>query len=123
MPGRITIELTDQEAKVLGELSEDVDLPQDRVMIQALRMYQASRNPPEVRKVCTETMDKLFLELSHFTTAETARERALKSRVQALSDAVRGLLTCSLPQDVSGERIVEASRMALEQCGMPVRRA
>lgn len=45
MSGQITITLTDKEAQVLYELSNLLDLPQDRVMIQALRAYQASLFP------------------------------------------------------------------------------
>lgn len=38
----ITVALTHVECKALHELSVIQDLPQDRVMIQALRMYQRS---------------------------------------------------------------------------------
>lgn len=35
------IELTQAEADALKELSEETGLPQERVLIQALRLYQA----------------------------------------------------------------------------------
>lgn len=45
MPGSITVHLTDRECDALAELSRMTDLPQERVMIQALRAYQASLCP------------------------------------------------------------------------------
>lgn len=39
------VELTDRECKALAELSKQLDLPQDRVLIQALRHYQVALNP------------------------------------------------------------------------------
>ena len=45
MPGAIIVNLTDRECDALAELSRELDLPQDRVLIQALRHYQASRHP------------------------------------------------------------------------------
>lgn len=45
MSGSILINLTDRECDVLAEMSRELDLPQERVMIQALRHYQASRQP------------------------------------------------------------------------------
>lgn len=41
MTGTITVPLTDRECEVLSQLSRSMDLPQDRVMVQALRQYQA----------------------------------------------------------------------------------
>lgn len=60
------IALLPKEAKALEELSNQLDLSQDRVMIQALRLYQAvhrggmkvvevdpmPRMPPDVRCCC-----------------------------------------------------------------------
>lgn len=43
----ITVSLTDRECDALAELSRELDLPQDRVMIQALRHYQLSLHPVE----------------------------------------------------------------------------
>ena len=45
MPGSILVNMTDRECDALAELSRELDLPQDRVLIQALRHYQASRHP------------------------------------------------------------------------------
>lgn len=39
--GQIIVGLTQRECEVLAELSERMDLPQDRIMVLALRMYQA----------------------------------------------------------------------------------
>lgn len=39
--GEIAIQLTDAECKALHELSIMTDLPQSRVMVQALRCYQS----------------------------------------------------------------------------------
>lgn len=47
MSGAITVSLTDRECEVLADLSRELDLPQDRVMIQALRQYQAALHPVE----------------------------------------------------------------------------
>ena len=44
-PGSILVNMTDRECDALAELSRELDLPQDRVLIQALRHYQASRHP------------------------------------------------------------------------------
>lgn len=41
----IVVNLTDRECEALAELSRELDLPQDRVLIQALRHYQASLHP------------------------------------------------------------------------------
>lgn len=40
----------------------------------------------------TESIDKLFLELSQFTTARTARERELLAHIMTLRGALKGLL-------------------------------
>ena len=45
MPGSIVVRLTDRECQALAELSQELDLPQDRVMIQALRHYQLAMHP------------------------------------------------------------------------------
>lgn len=47
MPGSIVVNLTDRECAALAELSRELDLPQDRVLIQALRHYQAWLHPVE----------------------------------------------------------------------------
>ena len=47
MPGSIVVSLTDRECDALADLSKELDLPQDRVMIQALRHYQLSLHPVE----------------------------------------------------------------------------
>jgi len=47
MPGSLVVNLTDRECDALAELSRELDLPQDRVLIQALRYYQASLHPVE----------------------------------------------------------------------------
>lgn len=47
MPGSIVVALTDRECEVLAEMSRELDLSQDRVLIQALRHYQASLHPVE----------------------------------------------------------------------------
>lgn len=43
--GSITIRLTDAEARVLLQLSKEMDLPQDKVMIMGLRLYQMQCHP------------------------------------------------------------------------------
>lgn len=45
MPGNIVVNLTDRECDVLAQLSRELDLPQNRVLILALRHYQLSRHP------------------------------------------------------------------------------
>lgn len=55
MSGSILINLTDRECDVLAEMSRELDLPQERVMIQALRHYQASRHPVPSLKMTVET--------------------------------------------------------------------
>ncbi len=45
MHGSIVVRLTDRECEVLAELSRELDLPQDRVMIHALRYYQSAMHP------------------------------------------------------------------------------
>lgn len=45
MSGSITVVLTDRECGVLAELSQELDLPQDRVLIMALRHYHSAKNP------------------------------------------------------------------------------
>ena len=45
MSGSITVPLTDRECRVLAELSNELDLPQDRVMVMALRVYQKHLHP------------------------------------------------------------------------------
>lgn len=42
MPGTITIHLTDEECQALARLSRETDLPQERVLIQGLRLYEMS---------------------------------------------------------------------------------
>jgi hypothetical protein len=44
MPGEIKVHLTDRECDVLAALSKEMDLPQDRVLIMALRHFQLSRS-------------------------------------------------------------------------------
>lgn len=46
MPGTITVSLTDRECDALASLSRELDLPQERVLIQALRHYQAAVHGP-----------------------------------------------------------------------------
>lgn len=45
MSGSITVPLTDRECRVLAELSNELDIPQDRVMVMALRVYQKHLHP------------------------------------------------------------------------------
>lgn len=45
MSGSITVPLTDRECRVLAELSNELDLPQDRVMVMALRVYRKHLHP------------------------------------------------------------------------------
>ena len=45
MSGSITVPLTDRECRVLAELSNELDLPQDRVIVMALRVYQKHLHP------------------------------------------------------------------------------
>lgn len=40
--GHITVGLTQRECEVLAELSERMDLPQERIMVLALRLYQSA---------------------------------------------------------------------------------
>jgi hypothetical protein len=47
MPGSIVVHLTDRECDALAELSRELDLSQERVLIQALRHYQATLHPVE----------------------------------------------------------------------------
>lgn len=47
MPARIIVNLTDRECDALVELSQELDLPQDRVLVQALRHYRSALHPVE----------------------------------------------------------------------------
>lgn len=48
MPVKITVELNDRELAALNQLVEHTELSVQRVMIQALRTYQAAVFPVEL---------------------------------------------------------------------------
>ncbi len=45
MADSILVPLTDRECDTLAAMSRELDLPQERVLIQALRHYQAAIHP------------------------------------------------------------------------------
>ena len=52
----------------------------------------------------TAAIDRLYLELSQFTKAKTAREINLERRVQALRDALEGIVGVKSPQEAEEMR-------------------
>lgn len=57
MPGSITVELDDAACSALHRLSVEHDMPQDRIMVQALRLYHQHNERLKAGETCTWSGD------------------------------------------------------------------